>query len=94
MMVAVTKNIILFNKIAYGIFNAYYEIYKVYNMATKKNMTNNRPMQQKELINILMDSDLYLDLPLEERHLLLKFILDSYSFPSITESNKDPFRII
>ena len=63
-------------------------------MAKKENIPNNRPMQQKELINILMDSELYLDLPLEERHLLLKFILDSYSFPSIIESNKNPSRII
>ena len=60
----------------------------------KENIPNNRPMQQKELINILMDSELYLDLPLEERHLLLKFILDSYSFPSIIECNKNPSRIV
>jgi len=60
----------------------------------KKNILNNLSMQQKELVNILMDSDLYLDLPLEERHLLLKFILNSYSFPSIVEGNKNPSRII
>jgi hypothetical protein len=34
--------------------------------------------QQKDLVNILMDSDLYFDLPLEERYLLLKHILESY----------------
>jgi len=50
--------------------------------------------QQKELINILMDSDLYLDLPLEERHLLLKHILDSYLFPASVESKKSPSRFI
>jgi len=50
--------------------------------------------QQKELINILMDSDLYLDLPLEERHLLLKHILDSYLFPASVESKKGPSRFI
>jgi hypothetical protein len=50
------------------------------------------PEQQKELVNILMDSDLYLDLPLEERHLLLKYILDSYLFPASVEGKKDPSR--
>ncbi len=50
---------------------------------------NIEPEQQKELINILMDSELYLDLPLEERYLLLKFLLDCYSFPAVVES-KEP----
>jgi len=45
-------------------------------------MTYKRPLDQKELINILMDSKLYLDLPLAERYLLLKFILNSYLFPA------------
>jgi hypothetical protein len=63
-------------------------------MEIGKEIPNIRPEQQKELINILMDSELYLDLPLEERHLLLKFILDSYSFPAGVESKKDPSRFI
>jgi len=50
--------------------------------------------QQKELINILMDSDLYLDLPLEERHLLLKHILDSYLFPPSVEGKKGSSRFM
>ncbi len=61
-------------------------------MTIEDKIINNRPIQQKELINILMDSELYLDLPLEERHLLLKFILDSYSFPSFIENSKNPSR--
>jgi hypothetical protein len=52
------------------------------------------PKQQKELVNILMDSDLYLELSLEERHLLLKYILDSYLSPAGVESKKDPSRFI
>jgi hypothetical protein len=63
-------------------------------MEIGKEIPNIRPAQQKELVNILMDSELYLDLPLEERYLLLKFILDSYSFPARVESKKDPFRFI
>jgi len=50
--------------------------------------------QQKELIKILMDSDLYLDLPLEERHLLLKHILNSYLFPASVESKKGSSRFM
>ncbi len=52
-------------------------------MEIKDEITNECPIQEKELINILMDSELYLDLPLGERHLLFKFIRDSYLFPSI-----------
>jgi len=55
-----------------------------------KEIFNISPKQQKELINILMDSDLYLDLPLEERNLLLKFILQSYLYPANTENRKEP----
>jgi hypothetical protein len=63
-------------------------------MGIEKGIPHIRPEHQRELINILMDSELYLDLPLEERHLLLKFILDSYSFTPGVESKKDPSRFI
>lgn len=63
-------------------------------MKIEKNIPNIRPDQQKELINILMDSELYLDLPLEERYLLLKFICDSYLVSTSNESKKDPSRLI
>ena len=46
-----------------------------------KKMHNIIPERQKELVNILMDSELYLDMPLEERNMLLKFILQSYLYP-------------
>ena len=46
-----------------------------------KKMHNIVPERQRELINILMDSELYLDMPLEERNMLLKFILQSYLYP-------------
>ena len=49
---------------------------------TGKYMHKIIPERQKELINILMDSELYLDLPLQERNLLLKFILQSYLSPA------------
>ncbi len=55
-------------------------------MKIEKKIPNVRPEQQKELVNILMDSELYLSLPLEERHLLLNFILDSYPFLASIES--------
>jgi hypothetical protein len=42
---------------------------------------------EKDVLNILMDSDLYLELPLEERHLLLKHIMESYR--SFAPSNSD-----
>jgi hypothetical protein len=61
-------------------------------MAMKNEIINKRPIQQKELINILMDSELYLDLPLAERYQLLTFILDSYSSPSIPDCNNNPSR--
>jgi len=63
-------------------------------MSNTIKITKERPIHKKELINILMDSELYLDLPLEERHLLLKFIRDSYLFPSIIESNNNLSRFI
>jgi len=63
-------------------------------MKIEKTIPNIKPEQQKELVNILMDSELYLSLPLEERYLLLKFILDSYSFSSGIESKKDPSGLI
>jgi len=55
-------------------------------------MHNISPEQQKELLNILMDSELYLDLPLEERKLLLKFIVQSYLYPANSESRKAPLQ--
>jgi hypothetical protein len=63
-------------------------------MKIEKKIPNIRPEQQKELVNILMDSELYLSLPLEERYLLLNFILDSYPFSASIESKKDPSRLI
>ena len=33
---------------------------------------------EQELVNILIDSDLYLDLNLKERYLLLHFLMASY----------------
>ncbi len=51
-----------------------------------KQMHNISPEQQKELLKILMDSELYLDLPLEERKLLLKFIVQSYLYPANSEN--------
>jgi len=63
-------------------------------MKHEKDLENRRPQQQKEILNILMESELYLDLPLEERHLLLKFLLDSYLFRDSGESTKDPSRFI
>jgi hypothetical protein len=71
----------------YGTLNAL-------NFNMEKEIPNIRPEQQKELINILMDSELYFDLPLEERYLLLKFILNSYVFAASIESKKDPSRLI
>jgi hypothetical protein len=59
-----------------------------------KEMLNIIPEQQKELINILMESELYLDLPLEERNLLLKFLLQSYSYPANKGNRKEPSRFI
>jgi len=74
----------------YGTLNAHILL----NMKIEKKIPNKRPEQQKELVNILMGSELYLSLPLEERYLLLKFILDSYSFSASIESKKDPSRLI
>ncbi len=42
---------------------------------------------EQDALSILMDSDLYLDLPIEERHLLLKHIIEFYRSPS--PSQKD-----
>ncbi len=74
----------------YGTLNAYILL----NMKIEKKYPNIRPEQQKELINILMDSELYLSMPLEERYLLLNFILDFYSFSASIESKKDSSRLI
>lgn len=63
-------------------------------MKIEKKIPDIRPELQKELINILMDSELYLSLPLEERYLLLNFILDSYPFLASIESKKDPSQLI
>jgi hypothetical protein len=35
-------------------------------------------MQEKELLDILMDSDLYYELPLKERHVLFKYVVNMY----------------
>jgi hypothetical protein len=74
----------------YGTLNAY----NLLNMKTEKKIPNIQPEQQKELVNILMDSELYLSMPLEERYLLLNFILDFYSFSASIESKKDSSRLI
>jgi hypothetical protein len=58
-------------------------------MKIKKKISNILSEQQKELINILMDSELYFDLPLEERYMLLKFIRDSYFVSYSNESKKN-----
>ncbi len=42
---------------------------------------------EQDALSILMDSDLYLDLPLGERQLLLKHIIEFYRSPS--PSQKD-----
>ncbi len=34
--------------------------------------------KEKEIVNILIDSDLYLDMDLAERYRLLHYIVDSY----------------
>jgi hypothetical protein len=39
---------------------------------------NNVREQEKELVNILIDSVYYLDLDLAERYRLLHFLMDSY----------------
>jgi len=54
-----------------------------------KKMHNIIPVRQKELINILMDSELYLDMPLEERNMLLKFILQSYLYPATWKPDRN-----
>ncbi len=33
---------------------------------------------ERAMLNILMDSNLYFELPLQERHILLKHIVESY----------------
>ena len=42
---------------------------------------------EKDALNILMDSDLYFELPLEERHLLLKHIIEFYRSPSPSKAD-------
>ncbi len=39
---------------------------------------------ERDLLNILMDSNLYFDLSLRERRTLLKHIVESYKSPSLT----------
>lgn len=50
-------------------------------------VTNSALMQEKELLDILMDSDLYLELPLKERHLLFKHIINVYLCSSISNQS-------
>ncbi len=38
--------------------------------------------QEREVLNILMDSNLYLDLSLQERHLLFKHVVEFYHTPA------------
>ncbi len=51
--------------------------------------------QHRDMLNILMDSNFYFDLSLNERRTLLNHIVESYRSPSQTESvpiekNADP----
>jgi hypothetical protein len=41
-------------------------------------ITSSALMQEKELLDILMDSDLYYELPLKERHVLFKYVVNMY----------------
>ncbi len=47
---------------------------------------------ERDLLNILMDSNLYFDLSLRERRTLLKHIVESYKSPSLTPQT-DSLRI-
>ncbi len=47
--------------------------------------------QERALLSILMDSNLYFDLPLQERRVLLKHIVASYHSPAVSAS-ADPTR--
>jgi hypothetical protein len=38
--------------------------------------------QEREVLNILMDSNLYLDLSLRERHILFKHVVEFYHAPA------------
>lgn len=38
------------------------------------------PPQDKEILDILLESDLYLDLPLKERQQLFKYIVNAYLY--------------
>jgi hypothetical protein len=40
--------------------------------------------QQRDMLNILMDSNFYFELSLKERRILLKHIVDSYCSPSLS----------
>ncbi len=40
--------------------------------------------QQRDMLNILMDSNFYFELSLKERRALLKHIVDSYCSPSFS----------
>jgi hypothetical protein len=42
----------------------------------------------KELISILLESSLYLTIPLKERHALIRMILDEHQFLSHREAKK------
>ncbi len=47
--------------------------------------------QERDLLSILMDSNLYFDLSLQERRVLLKHIVASYYSPAVSAS-ADPTR--
>jgi hypothetical protein len=40
--------------------------------------------QQRDMLNILMDSNFYFELSLKERRILLNHIVDSYCSPSLS----------
>jgi len=48
-------------------------------------MVENSDTQEKDVLNILMESNLYLELTLNERYLLLKHIVEYYRTLSICE---------
>ena len=49
----------------------------------KQNANSADSMQEKEILDILMDSDLYLELPLKERHLLFQHIVNSFAHSNV-----------
>lgn len=47
----------------------------------------------QEIVDILMDSEMYLELPLEERNKLLRHIAQKYFFPATNKSNNTATQI-